>query len=326
MRRFYKRCFCFFIFLLIIAPFSACSKPNEVKQVVLTDFWVKYVDVGQGDCAIIHFPDGKTMMIDCGSLSDFSISAIQKAIDKTNLTTIDYLVLTHPDTDHVGGAKTIMQKVSVKKVFVPEVHNLSLFPVYNSAVKLIEEKSIETIVSEKFLHIIGEDYAVLFLAPSNVREADSPYVDFNFSSQPNETQTNDISPFIYVEYKGVRFLFTGDAGEKPETKLIKDYKLGVFKNAFLSYDKKVDLENINFLKVSHHGSGDSSCSEFLSVIKPLNAIISVGGDNAYGHPASATLNRLLNANEKCNILRTDVKGSITVCVSDSGQVKVLTDK
>ena len=124
---------------------------------------------------------------------------------------------------------------------------------------------------------------------------------------------------IYVEYAGVSFLFTGDAGKQQEQLVENNINLG-FYNQFV--DGRIDLYNIDFLKVAHHGADDCSSQDFLNIIQPQNAVLSVGGNNIYGHPSSRVIDRLYLANPNVNLLRTDVCGNITISVSASGEYAI----
>ena len=285
---------------------------------------VRYVDVGQGDSILIKFPDQKSLMIDCGGALDSVTDNIQKSFDDLGVENLDYLVLTHPDLDHVGSALNVLQTISVDSVFIPNVLEPQKFSTFNSALNYINANQIESIIFDNFCYIVGQDYSLAFLSPLPMSDKDSPYIDFNFALEPNETQINDISAVIYLEYKGVRFLFTGDAGEKIEEKILLDYYSGVFKQNFSKHGINVNLAEIDFLKLAHHGSKDSSTEDFLNLVKPKNAIISVGGNNFYGHPSTQTLSRLYQANQTCAVWRTDVKGDITVKVDKNGLATIQT--
>jgi len=293
-----------FIYLILIIIFSfslvACSKSNdesEVEGLSLDAFWVGFIDVGQGDSALINLPDGKKIMIDCGAGSEFATKSIQNFLQKTKVDKIDYLILTHPDDDHVAGALNVINNVSVGQLFTPLVCLQNLFPAYDSVIKLSQEKQIPISTSERKVILKGEDYFVAILSPANVQDRDSSYRDFNMSPNPTETLANDISSVVFIEYKGVSFLFTGDISSKQENKILDNYKSGVYNREFASSNVSVSLEGVDFLKVAHHGSIDSSSENFLKLIKPNNAVISVGGDNIYGHPSTLVLSRLINANE-----------------------------
>ena len=113
---------------------------------------------------------------------------------------------------------------------------------------------------------------------------------------------NDLSAVFYLEYEGTRFLLTGDASSAVEKNVMRRYEAGLYA-AF-----GVNLEEIDVLKVSHHGSDAATSAEFLSLLAPDCAVISVGAANAYGHPAEDTLERLYRSGAA--IYRTDFFGTV----------------
>ncbi len=314
--------------LLLFCLICGCSKKRASFEFGTRNngLYVNFIDVGQGDCTLIMFPDGKNMLIDCGDGSDFAVKNIKKILNGFSVKKLDYIVLTHPDIDHIGGTLSVLKTCSVGKAYLPEILDSTPYEVYSSALQNLKDKNANTLTSQLGEFIKGEDYSLAFLSPKPYRQADSSYTDFNTSNPPTSEQTNDISPMIYLEYKGVRFLFTGDAGVKEESKLIDDYNSSLIKNTFDFYDISVKLENIDFLKVSHHGANDASSQEFLNLLTAENAVVSVGGNNVYGHPSIYTQSRLLTANQDCNLLRTDIWGTISVFVSTDGEMKIKTQK
>ena len=328
-----KKLVCIILAIIFSLGLFACETPNETPDDVGSidilspnGFYVSFIDVGQGDSALINLPNGKKIMIDCGSRMDFATGSIKSFLQKAKVDKIDYLILTHPDEDHVGGALSLINDISVGQLFVPLVYSRELFPVYNSVINLCEEKQIPTFVSQRSVIEKGEDFSVSILAPAKWSDNQSSYRDFNLAENPTETQTNDISAVVFIEYKGISFLFTGDISSKQEQKILANYQNGIYTNEFSKQGANINLSEIDFLKVSHHGSADSSSEQFLNLLKPSNAVISVGGDNIFGHPSTSVLNRIINANQNCNVLRTDVKGSIIVTVNDNGQYSVNFDK
>ncbi len=281
---------------------------------------VSYIDVGQGDCILISFPDGKNLMIDCGNGSPFSVEAVKGFLAKEEINVLDYLVLTHPDVDHVGSVTVALQEVIVKKVYHPDVPlNIQGFKDYYSALDFLKEKGAEDEISLQGV-CFGKDYTLAILAPTAKNMLDSSYRDFLWAKEPTDALINDLSPYIYLEYKGFTFLFTGDCGSKQEEKLVKANDSNVFNRTFADKGVKIKLENIDFLKVAHHGSEFSTTKDFLALLKPKHAVISVGGDNVYGHPSTNVQKRLVEANEKVAVLRTDVLGTITVTINNKGQM------
>lgn len=296
---------------------TACVNMPQFDINIPEDFnglAVYYLDVGQGDALVLSLPDNKVMLIDSGESSESVSEDIKKAV-KTIGDKIDYLVISHPDADHVGNAKSIIDEFYVDTAYLPYLKNPSRFIEYYDFYRTIENKGVKVNCSDYTDHIDGEDYFIAFLSPVHYDHADSPYTDVNISDSPSSIDINAVSPIIYLEYKGVRFVFTGDAPTKIEKKVVENYNAGLYDGFF--GDNKVNLEQIDFLKVSHHGSNDASCEEFLSLLQPANAVVSVG-DNYYGHPSTAALNRITKANADVNVWRTDTDGTISVFVDGDG--------
>ena len=313
------------IFCLIY--FVGCNddKVNN-EQLSLSGFSAHILDVGEGDAIFLHFPDGKNMLIDCGDKKDGLGEYIIKFIKNLGVKTLDYMMITHPDSDHAGNGEKIINAFTVGKLFIPHIVEKSLifYPVYESFYNLVLELEIQTDVSDCYDVIIGDDYKVAFLSPYPKNFPTSSYVDFNDSIVPSSEESNALSPIIYVEVYGVRFVFTGDATVKQEAVAMLNLKTN--KAHYEYYDIDVNLSSVDFLKVAHHGGDDSSSEDFLSLLKPKNAIISVGANNVYGHPTRAVLERLQKANAQYNLYRTDVYGTVSIGVNADGEIKILTEK
>ena len=301
---------------------SALISPEQDGGKVYEGFSVHYLDVGQGDCIFIRLGDGKNMLIDSGAESDITASYIKDYLKAYAVNTIDYLVLTHPDADHVGNAIEIINSFSIGTAYIPDLLDLSRFPDYLPVYNLIKEKQINIEFSDMGDKITGEGYAFAFLSPLEKRNLNSSYYELNGSANPTETEINDVSPIIYLTADGQRFLFTGDAGTSQEKLVLANDKV-FYKRLFKDID--VNLSEIDYLKVSHHGSNDACCEDFLSLIKPKNAVVSVGGGNAYGHPASELLLRLSVCSPNYRLFRTDLMGTVTVYKDDGGTYSVITD-
>lgn len=275
---------------------------------------VYYLDVGQGDAVLLRLPDNKVMLIDSGESGEAVSKDIKTAV-KTVGDKIDYLVISHPDSDHVGNAKSVVDEFYVGTAYLPYLKNPSRFIEYYGFYRTIENKGVKVNFSDYTDYIEGEDYFIAFLSPVHYELTDSPYTDVNIADAPSSADINAVSPIIYLEYKGVRFVFTGDAPAKIEKSVVKNYEASLY-DVFFGKDK-VNLKQIDFLKVSHHGSNDASCEEFLSLLQPANAVISVG-ENYYGHPSTAALNRITKSNADVNVWRTDTDGTVSVFVDDDG--------
>ena len=310
--------------------FSACICNG--KTLIITDnfkvydgFSVNFLDVGEGDAIFICFDDGKTMLIDCGEKSDGNLKTVERYLDAYAKDGLDYFILTHPDTDHVGNAAAILEDYMVNAAYIPDLNEPENFSAYYNAYVIIKERGIDKISATGNV-ISGEDYYAVFLSPNAKGTTDSAYGKVNLSETPSATDINDLSPIIYLDYKGVRFVFTGDAGLTQETVALQNVKTGIIRQYLKNKGKKdVNLTDIDFLKVAHHGAYDGSGEAFLGVLTPTNAIISVGGDNRYGHPSEKALSRIYAANGNCKVYTTSEYGTVSVLVDKNGQITVKTD-
>ncbi|MCH5249502.1 MAG: MBL fold metallo-hydrolase [Lachnospiraceae bacterium] len=240
---------------------------------------VHFIDVGQGDSTLIIC--GKhAMLIDAGD--DSKGTAIQNYLKKQGVDKLDYLILTHPDADHIGGAPVVITKFEIKKVFVSnyEKDNKS----YLKLIQALDNKNLKYTtprVGAKFCLGTAE---ITFLAPN--KEYDNP---------------NDASIALIVENGDNRFIFSGDAGEAAEKDILNN-----------GLDISADV-----YQVGHHGSKYSSSEEFLDAVAPEYAVISCGEGNSYGHPHAEVLNNLRSS--KVKLYRTDEAGSI-VATSDGKNI------
>ena len=273
-----------FIVILICAALAYLSdyKPDEIT-VSNDGLKVSFFDVGQGDSTFIELPDGETMLIDAANPEDGEF--IKEKIERTGYKKIDYLVATHPHSDHIGGMAEIVNEFEIGNVYMPKVsHNTSSFEKLVDAISQknikIKEAKAGTVVFEK------EDLKAYILSPKR------DYEDLN-----------NYSVVLKLEYKDTDFLFTGDAEKEVEHELLKS-----------GADLKAQV-----LKVGHHGSSTSSDKKFISAVSPQYAVISCGEDNDYGHPHKETLKVLESSGTE--ILRTDILGDIKV-FSDGENIKV----
>lgn len=274
-------------------------------DIASASYRVHFVDVGQGDCILVELPDDKILLIDCGPSS--SKSAVLKYFDALNITTINYFVITHSDADHIGNAVAIFENFDVQNVYVPKVY--SSYEVENG---LDENSEYNVVTTQTWSAVTRAIYAESCLENKIFNDAGvsiaSEQFDYSFVfySPLNDcySDTNDYSPFIFADITGTKYLFTGDATTDAEEDFLTQYQALV----------QDDFFDCDILKVAHHGSKNSTSSEFLSAVKPEVAVISVGVDNAYNHPADATINRLDVAG--CHIKRTDIMGSIVISSKD----------
>ena len=335
---FYQRrkvalCFINLVAILMSIFCIGCLKIDlpPIKQLeVHQDFSVNYIDVGQGDCIFIRLPDGKNLLIDCGvnDVQNENSDYIINVLNQYSVTTIDYFILTHPDLDHIGNAKDIINNFAIGKLYTPFISNtlLNSFQDFQQVLDLVEQKQIERIISDYTRFILGDNYTLAFLSPASIGHQDSSYAQLESSVYPTDRQINDLSPIIYFECFEKRFVFTGDASSTQEQIVINNYEVGAYDALFKDYEITINIEEIDYLKVSHHGADDATCQDFLSLLKPKNFIVSVGKENFYGHPRSEVLERILTVCPESKLYRTDEVGTITIYKNNFNQMVISTTK
>ncbi len=260
---------------------------------------VHFLDVGQGDCSVVEFPDGSALVIDAGDGSWENNDHILRYLKSLHISTL-FLVVTHAETDHCGGVAALLEDWRANTVYLPVLP--ASMRLYESIADAAAAQGAEVKTLSRYDVIAtGDAYAVCV----------SPY-------SVDETDMNDSSAVLYFRYAGVNVLFGGDISKEREKRLINEQKLSdaLGERLFDSGNYAVDLRETDILKVSHHGSGGSSSEEWLALLSPKTAIVSCGAGNIYGHPAGGALNRLAAAG--ADIYRTDELGDIMVTISKNG--------
>lgn len=258
---------------------TATLQPDQTSG----DLQVHYIDVGQGASQLIIGPTGKTMLIDAGdnSMEETVVGYLQQAGVKK----IDILIGTHPDADHVGGLDKVIDHFDIGKIYMPRIQANT--KTYESVLQSIKAKNLKVSTAKAGLSLDWEPgIDVKMIAP--VHTYDDP---------------NENSAVIHLTYGQTSFLFTGDAEAQSEADILKS-----------GAELKADV-----LLVGHHGSKTSTSQEFLNKVDPSYAVIQVGKDNKYGHPAQETLKRL--SNKGIQIYRNDKQGNI-VFTSNGATLKV----
>ncbi len=285
---------------------------NSAKASANGKLTVSFIDVSHGDCTFITFPNGKTLMIDCGP-KDLEINEkIVSYVKKQGVKELDYLILTGVREEHIAGAINVLEEIKVGKVYIPDVKKEENFAVYSAVLSLIKEKGIETETLTKSLNLNAE-CVFKVLAPLDFGSPNSPLNDFNVNASPTEQQKKDISPIFYLEYKDKTFVLSSDAGKEQEDKLLNSYSIGL--------NSEVNLRSVDFLKVGDHGLSSASSSRFIEYLNPDYAIISVGGDNSDEAPSFNTLLTLSSVGAE--VIRTDTNGTARVEISKYGYVTVI---
>ena len=233
-------------------------------------FAVHYIDVGQGDAALV-LCDDRTMLIDGGKPHASSI--IYTYLKNLNIDYLDYIVASHADDDHIGGLSAPLAKMKVGNVLAPETEADTRS--YESLKNKSAEQGLTITHPKAGEHLAFGSSDIAFYGP--ITEDDS--------------DRNNGSIVMKITYGETSFLFTGDAEREEEQQIL---------NAGFDLSATV-------LKVGHHGSKNSTTYPFLRAIMPKYAVISVG-ENSYGHPTEDTLSRLRDAGAK--VYRTDMQGDI----------------
>lgn len=245
----------------------------------IDDIVVDFIDVGQGDSALIRYR-GNNILIDAGgsAFSDFDIgeNITFPYLIKSGINKLDALIISHYHDDHYKGSMAVIDNLVVEKIIS------SKYPPDGEFLNIISQNNIPIYTLNSNDHIfLGDKLNIDILWP----KASTGFYD-------NE---NNNSLVCLVSANGFRLLFTGDIEKEVEEQLLEN-KYG-----------KVDI-----LKVAHHGSDTSSLPELIDQLNPKISVISVGENNIYGHPSNQTIQTLLNVNS--SIYRTDEMGLISVII------------
>ena len=261
-------------------------------------FQIHAIDVGQGDCTLIRFPNNETMLIDAGRSGEGErvVAYLKNFFKNEGLNKINYLVLTHSDSDHIGGAIDVLQNIEVDTVYRPNIYTQEeadeltdgsqVYVVdtqtYNAIVDLIGQKECNVIVTKSGESMNLGGARVEFLSPNEEYYSDS----------------NSFSAVIMITYQTKKFLFMGDAGVDIENALIEEY------GSYLDAD---------VLKVGHHGSATSSSDAFLDIVSPSYSLMYISSNKDF--PDTSVVNKLRELGSE--IYSTYLEGDFAMTVYDN---------
>lgn len=290
----------FFEILIILLAFLIINNQDKIKNLFNQNnnqnqndyinmnndlLKVHYLDVGQGDSIFIELPNNETMLIDAAE--SYQSENIINYLKNLNYQKIDYVIGTHPHTDHIGGLKDIINTFEIGKIYMPKV--VSTTKTYESLLMAIKDKNLKINTAKSGTSIIDTDaLKINILAPNN-----STY-----------TELNNYSVVTKITYGTTKFLFMGDAEKLSENEIKEDVTADV-------------------IKIGHHGSNTSSSIDFIKKVNAKYGIISVGLNNKYNLPKEETITNWENSGTK--IYLTSINGTITA-ISDGTNIKIESEK
>lgn len=273
---------CFLILVLILGVIILFGKSQGIR--------IFFLDVGQGDATLLSFRN-RQILIDGGADGKIILEKLGKFIPFWDRE-IEVVIATHPDADHIGGLPEVMEKYKIGLLLDSGMESdTQIFKKYE---EVISANGIKKEIAKENINLkIGDNAELKIL---------SPFSDFQGGATKDTNLNSIISELIFGNNK---FLLMADAPMEKEEELI---------------NRGINLE-AQVLKAGHHGSKYSTGDNFLEKVKPKEAIISVGKNNRYGHPAPEALDRLKNKN--IDILRTDERGDIVYnCINANSECSV----
>lgn len=267
----------FYIFVYV-NQFDLIFFANGFNSVLDCKMQIYMLDVGQATSCCVVTPEREIWVLDTGSQSSSStfMSQIDMILRKNNLHKIDYLLLSHSDEDHVGGAISLLAQKQVCHVLRPKIYAKSEEKIEDWRAKedsLVYDLVIKAVYAEPNCEVKATEDDILVF--------DDFLVSIFATENTTRQETNSYSPFVLFYYSNKSFLFTGDATQTRENEFLKD--LGTTKIS------------VDILQVAHHGSNSSSSQKFLDAISPKVALVSAG-DKSYPH--NDVVNRLRAAGIK----------------------------
>lgn len=290
----------FFEILIILLAFLIINNQDKIKNLFNQNnnqnqndyintnndlLKVHYLDVGQGDSIFIELPNNETMLIDAAE--SYQSENIINYLKNLNYQKIDYVIGTHPHTDHIGGLKNIINIFEIGKIYMPKV--VSTTKTYENLLMAIKDKNLKINTAKAGTTIIDTDaLKINILAPNN-----STY-----------TELNNYSVVTKITYGTTKFLFMGDAEKLSENEIKENVSADV-------------------IKIGHHGSNTSSSIDFIKKVNAKYGIISVGLNNKYNLPKEETITNWENSGTK--IYLTSINGTIRAS-SDGTNIKIESEK
>ena len=290
----------FFEILIILLAFLIINNQDKIKNLFNQNnnqnqndyintnndlLKVHYLDVGQGDSIFVELPNNETMLIDAAE--SYQSENIINYLKNLNYQKKDYVIGTHPHTDHIGGLKDIINTFEIGKIYMPKV--VSTTKTYESLLMAIKDKNLKINTAKAGTSIIDTDaLKINILAPNS----------------ETYTELNNYSVVTKITYGTTKFLFMGDAEKLSENEIKENVTADV-------------------IKIGHHGSNTSSSIDFIKKVNAKYGIISVGLNNKYNLPKEETITNWENSGTK--IYLTSTNGTIRAS-SDGTNIKIESEK
>lgn len=255
--------------------------PKAAKAGLGDGLEVHFIDVGQGDATLIRQGE-HAMLIDAGDNSKGT--AVQSYLMSQKIEKLDYVIGTHPDSDHIGGLDVVLYKFEWDTVMMPEQKKATR--TYEDVLKVIQHKNCQITVPKA-----GDIYELGMAEFTIVCPQKTDYGQ----------DSNNGSIGLRLTYGDTHFLFTGDAEKAAEQDMLES-----------GMELSADV-----FKAAHHGSDTANTEEFLEAVNPKAVVISCGEGNSYGHPRAEVMNRLWQMSVE--VYRTDEQGTI-VAYSDGRNI------
>jgi competence protein ComEC len=263
--------------MMVMAAFLMLTRGNLIQPATIAplegEILVHFIDVGQGDSILVQ-SENHAVLIDAGPAA--ASKNLTGYLEFLGIRSLDYVVATHPHSDHIGSMPEILDRFQVWNLWMPDVaHDTAAFEDFLDAV---ERNNLEITTVQAGDTISAGPIRMTAVAP-------------NSSGHDN---LNDYSIVLHMQHGGTAFLFTGDAEALSEAEMLA-----------AGWNLQAGI-----LKAGHHGSRTSSTAAFLDAVGAEAAVISVGAGNQFGHPHQEVLDRL--SERDMVVMRTDERGTIVI--------------
>lgn len=305
----------FYYLLVFLTAFYSYKLKNKTNKIIIislifiviftnmdlkfdNNLKINFLDVGQGDSCLVISPSNKKILIDSGEGGieddyDYGKNVIVPYLLDRKISSLDYIMISHFDSDHAGGVISVLESLNIKNIIISKQFEEN--EILKKIIKICKDRKINIIIVKSGDVLKVDKYLkfrILWPDEKNIIE---------------ENQINNNSIVARLECFDFKMLFTGDIEKIAENALLNKYREN---NLLIS----------TILKVAHHGSKTSTNEFFLEKVKPKIVLIGVGKDNKFGHPNNEVLEKFKKYGSK--IYRTDINGEIDIIVDKKGKIMV----